>query len=77
MGSENIGKFMASLGDHVDNLNYALKGIKSDTIINFILSDHWGLIVILNKVVFSSDISMVENYIKNTNSIDLNDVQTA
>jgi len=40
MSSENIGKFMASLGDHVDNLNYALKGIKSDTIINFILSDH-------------------------------------
>ena len=40
MGSKNIRKFMASSGNHIDNLNYALKDIKSNTIINFIHSDH-------------------------------------
>ena len=40
MDSKNIRKFMASSGDHIDNLNYTLKDIKSNTIINFIHSDH-------------------------------------
>ena len=74
MDSENIRKFMASSGNHIDNLNYALKSIKSDTIINFIHNDHWDLIIMLNKVILSSDLSIVENYVKNTNSIDSNDV---
>ena len=77
MDSENIRKFMASSGDHIDNLNYALKSIKSNIIINFIHSNHWDFIVILNKVVFSSDLSIVENYVKNTSSMDSNNVQTA
>lgn len=61
MDSENIRKFMASSGNHIDNLNYALKSIKSDTIIDFIHSNYQGLIIILNKVAFSSDLSIVEN----------------
>jgi len=77
MGSENINKFMASLGNYISNLNCPLKSIKSNTIINFIHSNHQGLIIMLNKVVFPSNLSMVENYVKNTHSMNLNDIQTA
>jgi len=77
IGSKNINKFIASSDNHITNLNHALKSIKSDIIIDFIHSNYQGLIIILNKVVFSSDLSIVENYIKNTNSMDSNNTQIA
>jgi len=77
MGSKNINKFIASSGNHITNLNYALKGIKSDIIIDFIHSDYQSLIIILNKVAFPFDLSIVENYTKNTNLIDSNNIQIA
>ena len=74
MNSDNIKKFMISSNKHVINLNYVLKGIKSDIIINFICFDYCDLIVTSNKVVFPSDLNMIENYIKNSNSLDSNDI---
>ena len=74
MGSDNINKIMKSSDKHVTNLDYFFKDIKSNTIINFIYIDHYSLIIIANKVVSSSDLSMVENYIKNTNSMNSNNV---
>jgi len=40
MNSENINKFIASLGNHIANLNHALSSIKSNTIIDFICSNY-------------------------------------
>jgi len=39
MGSKDISKFIKSSGDHVTNINCALKEIKLDTFINFIYTD--------------------------------------
>ena len=69
MGDNNINKFMKTLCKYVANLNYSLKSIKSDTIIDFIYSNHQGLIVTTNKVMFPSDLSMVKKDIKNTNTV--------
>ena len=77
MGNKNITKFMMSLEEHITNINCVLKGIKSDVSINFICFDHCSFIITSNKVIFSSDFNVVKNYIKNVNSMDLNDVQTA
>jgi len=77
MESNNSKKFMKSLGDHIANFNHALKGIKSDTIVNFICINHCGLLVTANKVTTSSELCVVNNYIKNTTSVDLNDIQFA
>jgi len=74
--SKNISKFIALSDNYVANLNYALKGIKSDTSINFIYSNHHSLIIMLNKIISPSELSMVENYIKNAHFIDLNNIQT-
>jgi len=65
---------MKTLSKHVANLNCSLQDIKLDTIVKFIYSDHQGLIVTTNKVMFPSDLSMVEKYIKNTNTVNSNDV---
>jgi len=59
-GSNNINKFIKTSGKHVANLNCSLKGIKLDTIVDFIYSDHQGLIVTTNKVMSPSDLSMVD-----------------
>ena len=48
MGSNNSKKFLTSSGDHVTNMNCALKSIKFDIVIDFIRSDHRGLIVVSN-----------------------------
>jgi len=63
--------------EYIANINHALKSIKSDISINFICFDYHGLIVTSNKVVSSSDLGVVENYIKNISFMDSNNIQTA
>ena len=65
------------MGNHVANLNYALKDIKSDTTVDFICINYRDLIIISNKVASLSDISIINKYIKNCNNIDINDIQDA
>jgi len=77
MGSDNARMFMTTAGDHVININCALKGIKSDVIADFIRSNFRSLIVVVNKVPASSDISIINNYVKNSFSLDVNDIQDA
>jgi len=75
IGNNNIKTFMSSLNDHVVNINQALKNVKSDIIIDFICSDHRGLVLVLNKVVAQSDICIISYYVKNANNINLEDIQ--
>ena len=64
MGSDNSKKFISSSGDHVTNLNHALKNIKFETIVNFICIDYRGLIITSNKVTSPLNISIINRYIK-------------
>ena len=43
--------------------------------VDFICTDHQGLIVISNRVVSQLEISIVSIYVKNCNNIDTNDIQ--
>jgi len=74
MSEDDINKFIVSSSNHISNLNCALK---PDIFIDFICKDYWGLIIIANKVVSISDINIVENYIKNIQSVDASEVQSA
>ena len=60
--------------EYASNLNYALRGIKSNTIIYFIHTNHCGLIIIASKVTSSLDLNVVENYIKTSNFVDASDI---
>jgi len=77
MSSDNLRKFMISFSEHITNLNHALKGPKLDIIVDFIWVNYKDLIITTNKVTFSSDISVIGNYLKNINNIDSNNVQNA
>ena len=77
MGSNNIQKIIVLLGKHVINLNYTLKSIKLDDIIDFICFDYKGPIITANKVTLPSDLSTVERYFKNTEFLDSNGIQYA
>jgi len=77
MSIYNANKFMSASSEHVSNFNRSLRNIKSDLSVNFICIDHWGLIVTSNRVAFPSEISIISNYVKNCNNIDLNNIQDA
>ena len=66
---------MIASNEHITNLKWTLKGIKSDLIIDFICIDYRRLIIISNRVASLSDISIINNYIKNYNNIDANNLQ--
>ena len=67
----NLMKFMVLFCKHVVNINRALKDIKSDIMADFIWADHWDLTI---TIASSSDLSTIEKYIKNIDSIDLDDI---
>ena len=75
IGENNIEKFMTLSDKHVANMNCAFRSIKSNTLIDFIYRDHQGLIVMANKVALLSNLSMVENHIKNVQLVDANNIQ--
>ena len=75
IGSDNLKKFLFSLSEHIINLNCALKDIKLEVFVDFIRSDYRELIIVSNKVASPYDISVINNYVKNTNNLDVNDVQ--
>jgi len=77
ISSDNIKIFIESSGNHIANINRLLKSIKLDTYVNYIHNDHQGLITITNKVSSQSNMNTVENYIKNIQTIDISDIQTA
>jgi len=77
MDSDNSKKFLSLSNKYVINFNHALKGIKLEVFVDFIRSDYRGLIIVSNKVTSSSDISVINNYVKNTNNLNINDIQNA
>jgi len=70
INNENIIKFMISSEEYIANINHALKDTKSNISIDFIHFDYFSLIVTFNKVAFSFNLGVVENYIRNVNSMD-------
>jgi len=76
MGNENITKFMKNSAIHVTNLNRNLKNAKSEVLVDFIHSDPVGITVVTNKVSLPSSLLIIENYIKNSESIDSSQVDS-
>jgi len=75
MSNENKMKFIEDSSTHVTNINRVLKGIKSEVIAKFICSDQAGITIVTNKVTSLLDLQTIENYIKNTNYIKVDNVK--
>ena len=74
INSNNLKKFLFLLSKHVINFNYVLKDIKSKIFVNFIRFNYKRLIIVFYKVISLFNISIINNYIKNTNNLNVNDV---
>ena len=66
---------MKSSSTHIINLNRALKYIKSEIIADFFYSDQVGIVIVTNKVVASLNLQTIENYVKNANYIDAENIE--
>jgi len=69
MSGNNINSFIKSLSLHVANINRLLRNAKSDILADYICSDPTGITIVTNKVSQQSDMSIIDNYVKNSNNI--------
>jgi len=69
MSSENVISFMKSSSLYVANINRLLRNANSDVLVNYICSDNTGITVITSKVTQQSDMSIIDQYVKNSNNI--------
>ena len=67
---------MESSSFHITNLNRALKNIKLNVLAGFAHSGQTGITIVINKVTISLDLQMIEKYVKQTNQIDWENVET-
>ena len=77
MSNDNIVSFMKNSSTHVANINRSLRNAKTDVLVDYIQSDNAGISVIVNKIAQQSDISIIDNYIKNFNNINSLQVKDA
>jgi len=66
---ENVNSFMKNSSLHVANINRLLHNAKLDVLVDYIYSDPTGITIITSKVSQQSDLSIIDNYIKNSNDI--------
>ena len=64
MSTNNSNAIITQANEHILNINRLLKGVKSDVSVDFICSDNKGVIA-----TTSSDLSIVEKYVKELNNI--------
>ena len=74
MSNKNKLRFMKSFSTYIINLNRALKNIKSEVIADFVCIDQVGITIVTNKVTLKLNLQTIKKYVKNTNLIDLDEV---
>ena len=73
--SRDNKNFIEESNIYVSNMNKALKNIKSDVLVDFIYTNADSIIIITNKVTTSLDLQTIEQYVKETNCINSNEVE--
>ena len=74
MSLQNANIIIAKSSKHVTNINRLLKDIKSDVLADFIYTNNKGMVITTNKLATKLDFKVIENYIKNINEVDMNDI---
>ena len=69
MSGDNVSFFMKSSFLHVANINRLLCNIKTDILVDYICSDSMGINIVTNRVAQQSDMSIIDQYIKNSDNI--------
>jgi len=75
MSSDNISSFMKNSSLNVANINRQLCNAKTDILVDYARSDNTGITIITNKVTQQSDLSIIDQYMKNSNDINFLQVE--
>ena len=67
---------MSSFSDHIINIIRLLKNIKSKYKADYIRIEKLGIIIVTDKVTSALDLQTIEKYIKNSNQIDADKIET-
>jgi len=76
MGMNNSKRVIAQANNYITNINKLLKDMKSKISVNYIQFDNKGIVITTNKVVASSNLNIVEKYMKELNDINSNNVMS-
>ena len=76
MSSNNKVNFINESSAYISNINRVLKSIKSDIAVDFICPDVIDIVAVTTKVVSSSDLQTIKQYIKDANHINSNEVES-
>ena len=74
MSNNNINIIVLQTNIYISNINKLLKDVKSKVFANFIYSYNKGVVITTNKIAVSSNINVIEKYIKELNNINSNDI---
>jgi len=75
--SNNLNKkFIKDSSMHVININRALKGINSKTIVDFICVEDKGIVITTNNISLNSNLQEIEKYVKNSLSTDVEQISS-
>jgi len=69
ISGDNVSSFMKSSSLHVANINRLLRNTKTDILVDYIHSDSTGINIVTNRVAQQSDMSIIDQYIKNLDNI--------
>ena len=69
MSAENVFSFMKYSSTNVANINRQLQNAKTDLLVDYIRSDSNGIIIVANKVAQPLDLTIIDQFIKNSNDI--------
>ena len=61
---------------YIANINGFLKDIKSEISADFIHSNNKRVIITTNKIAFTSDMNIMEKYIKELNDVNLSNIMS-
>ena len=77
MSNDNKLKFRELSNAHIANFNKTLKNIKSEVLANFVQSNKIEIVIVTNKVAFSLDLQMIKKYVKDTNYINIKNIEVS
>ena len=69
ISNDNTSSFMKNSFLNIANINRELRNAKTDVLVNYVCSDNMGITIVINKVTQQSDLSIIDQYIKNSNDI--------
>ena len=69
MSAENVFSFMKNLSTNVANINRQLRNAKTDLLVDYIRSDSNGIIIVVNKIAQPPDLTIIDQFIKNSNDV--------